>query len=305
MSLHYDALKTFVTLAEVRNFTKTSELLHISQPSVSMHIKNLETDFQTKLFIRSPKSVQITPTGEILYHRAKQMLSIFEQSKEEILDHHQAIKGKLSIGASFTIGEYVLPAILAKLQHQYPLLTFEVMIGNTEEIVEFVKLLKVDIGLIEGQTNEKELSVCPFMEDTLSILSSNHHPLASQKMVTIEALQNQAWVTREEGSGTREFLNHFIRSNGIKVKSLMTISSNQGVKECVLQEMGLSLLSLSVVERELKHGDLCILPLHNQPFTRTFSYVCSPVMKEKRTVQTFIEQLVMERQTNCENRFFS
>lgn len=114
--MHYDALKTFVTLAEVKNFTKTAELLLMSQPSVSMHIKNLEKEFQTKLFERSPKYLKITPTGEILYDRAKQMITIYEQTRQDILDHHNSIKGELKIGASFTIGEYILPSLLFDLQ---------------------------------------------------------------------------------------------------------------------------------------------------------------------------------------------
>ena len=113
--MHYDTLKTFITLVEVKNFTKTAEILRMSQPSVSLHIKNLETEFNTTLFRRSPKSLKITPTGEILYERAKQMITIYEQTRQDILEHHNSIKGELKIGASFTIGEYILPSLLLEL----------------------------------------------------------------------------------------------------------------------------------------------------------------------------------------------
>ncbi|WP_059171702.1 LysR family transcriptional regulator [Bacillus sp. FJAT-27445] len=289
--MYYDALKTFITLAEVGNFTKTSEFLHISQPSVSLHIKNLEKEFQTELFRRSPKSVQITPTGEILYSRAKQLIAIYEQAKDEILEHHNSVQGKLIIGASFTIGEYILPELLLMVKKDFPELEFQIVIGNTDEIVNYVQVFKVDIGLIEGQTNEKELIVHPLMEDELFIISPNSHPLAGKGGVAIKDLQNQAWVTREEGSGTREYLNHFIRSNGLKVKSLLTISSNQGIKESIIKGLGLSLLSHSVIEREVKHGDLSIIRLKNQTFTRTLSYIYSPIMRNKRSVEAFIQML--------------
>lgn len=288
ISLYYDALKTFVTLTELKNFTKTSEALHISQPSVSLHIKNLEKEFQTELFIRSPKHVQITPTGNILYNRAKQILSLYEQTKEDILEHHHSVQGELVIGASFTIGEYILPALLSKLQKDFPKLELKVIIRNTEEIVQHVRHFQVDIGLIEGQTNDKELLIHPFMQDELFIISSPSYPGFNSDM-TLNDLQNYTWITREEGSGTREYVNHVIRSNGLKVKSLLTISSNQGVKESVIQGMGISLLSHSVIERELKHGDLSIIRLENQSFTRTFSYVFSPVMEHKRSVEAFIQ----------------
>lgn len=289
--MYYDELKTFVTLAEVKNFTKTAEILLMSQPSVSLHIKNLEKEFQTKLFVRSPKFLQITPTGEILYERAKQMITIYEQTKQDILEHHHSIKGELKIGASFSIGEYILPSLLFEIQNDYPELEIHVVIGNTEEIVQSVRLYQVDIGLIEGQTNEKELSVHSFMEDELYIVSSNNHELAKKDEVTMADLQNQAWVTREVGSGTREYLNHFFRSNGLKVKSLLTISSSQGIKETLINGMGLSLLSRSVIERDVQQGILSIIKLKNQSFNRTLSYVFSPVMQSKKNVKTFISAL--------------
>ncbi|PLT27928.1 LysR family transcriptional regulator [Peribacillus deserti] len=289
--MYYDELKTFVTLAEIKNFTKTAEVLLMSQPSVSLHIKNLEKEFQTKLFQRSPKFLKITPSGEILYDRAKQMITIYEQARQDILEHLNSVKGELKIGASFTIGEYILPALLFELQQDYPELELQVIIGNTEEIVHSVRSYEVDVGLIEGQTNDKELSVQAFMQDELFIVSSNTHRLAGRGKVEIADLQNQAWITREVGSGTREYLNHVIRSNGLKVKSMLTISSNQGIKEAVIHGMGLSLLSRSVIQRDVEHHNLSIISLKNQAFTRTLSCIYSPIMQDKKNVKTFIQAL--------------
>lgn len=287
----FDSLRTFVTLVEVKNFTKTAETLRISQPSVSLHIKNLEAELDTQLILRSPKQLQVTPTGEILYERAKQIIHMYEQTKQDILAHHQAIRGSLKIGASLTIGEHILPALLYELNQTYPELELDVRIGNTDEIVEEVRLYHVDIGLIEGQTNVKELVVHPFMQDELYLVAGNHHPLANKKALTILDLQNQVWVTREQGSGTGEFLAHVIRSNGLKVASTVTISSNQAIKETVMQGLGLSLLSKSVIEREVQSGHVCILPLSGSTFKRTFSCVYSPIMVEKQNVKAFLQVL--------------
>ncbi|MFJ5563385.1 LysR family transcriptional regulator [Lysinibacillus xylanilyticus] len=292
--MQFDALRTFITLVEVNNFTKASEILHISQPSVSLHIKNLEQEFQTTLFIRSPKSVQITPTGEILYKRAKQMMAIAEAAREDILTYHHEIQGTLVIGASFTIGEYILPPIIAGLQQQFPQLELQVIIGNTKEIIQYTKLLQVDIGLIEGQAQaqDHELLIKPFMQDELFIVSASNNPLAKESTITVADLQQQNWVAREEGSGTRYYLDHLFRANGLQVRSLLTISSNQGVKESVIQGLGLSLLSACVIERELKNNDIKILPLEEQHFIRTFSYLYSPTMKNKRNVDILLEALL-------------
>lgn len=295
--MQYDALKTFITLVEVNNFTKASEILHISQPSVSLHIKNLEQEFHTTLFIRSPKSVQITPTGEILYKRAKQIMAIAEAAQEDILAYHHSIQGTLIIGASFTIGENILPSILSKLQQQFPQLELQVIIGNTDEIIQFTKLLQVDIGLIEGQAHDNELVIQPFMQDELFIVGASNHPLAEQPSITISQLQRQKWVAREVGSGTRNYLDHLFRTNGLQVHSLLTISSNQGVKESVIEGLGLSLLSGSVIERDIRNGDIAILPLAEQRFMRTFSYLHSPTMKNKRNVEALIEFITRKNET--------
>ena len=289
--MQYEALKTFVTLAEVKNFTKTAEKLLMSQPNVSLHIKNLEEEFQTKLFHRSPKFLKITPSGELLLERAKQIIKIYETMKEDILELENSIKGVVKVGSSFTIGEYILPSFLRELQEQYDELEFEVTIGNTEEVVRSVRLLEVDVGLIEGQTNDKEVHVVPFVEDELFIVAPNGHPLAKKEYATIEDLQNQAWVSREIGSGTRDFLHHIISSNGLKIKSMITISSNQGVKEAVMNGMGLSVLSKHVVSRELKHEYLSIVRLKGRSFKRTFSYVYSSLMENQKTVQAFLKAL--------------
>lgn len=292
--MNQEELNTFLKLCEIQNFTKTAETLSMSQPTVSLHIKNLEKEFQTQLIQRSSKQLSITPTGEILLERAKQIIQIYEQTKQDILDHHHAIQGELKIGASFTIGEYVLPAILVKLKQKYPELSLQITIGNTEEIVRYVKLFKVDIGLIEGSTHEKEIIVEPFKEDELVIVSSIKHPLANKNSVTITELQNEDWITREPGSGTGEYLKHFFSTNGIKVKSLLTISSTQGIKETVINNLGLSLISKSAIERDLKMGEVNVVQLENHTFLRTLSYIYSPIMQEKSNVKIFIDALLQK-----------
>ncbi|WP_079710396.1 LysR substrate-binding domain-containing protein [Paraliobacillus ryukyuensis] len=289
--MHLDALRTFVTLVEIKNFTKTADKLLISQPSVSLHIKNLETIFDTQLLDRSKKGFQVTPTGDILYQRAKQILTMFEHAKQEIATHHHNVSGKLTVGASLTIGEYILPTLLMDLQKHYPNLILEAVIGNTEEIVEAVKLFQVDIGLIEGQTNETEVEVYPFMEDELFFIAAPTHLLAAKEKLSIKNLQNQFWITREEGSGTREYLYHVIRKEALKAKGFLTINSHQGIKETVMQGQGVSLLSQSVIKREVTDGHLVQLPIKDRQLTRTFSCIVSPIMKEKKNVEICLNYL--------------
>lgn len=289
--MNYEELKTFIKLCEVKNFTKTAELLNMSQPTVSLHIKNLESEFQTQLFHRIRRQLSLTLTGEILLDRAKQMSQLYDQAKQRILDHHEMIQGELKIGATFTIGEYILPAIMRELKQQYPTLSLQITIGNTEKIVQAIKLLQVDIGLIEGATNEKEIIIEPFMRDELVIVSSTEHPIAAHNSLTIEALQNETWVMRENGSGTGDYLRHLLHTNGLQIASSLTISSTQGIKEAVIQNLGLSLLSIHTIKRELALGVLHKLDIQGHSFTRTLSTIYAPTTQLSGNIKLFIDTL--------------
>lgn len=291
--MNIEELQTFIKLCEIKNFTKTAELLSMSQPTVSLHIKNLEQQFQTQLIQRSPKQISITPTGEILLNQAKQILQFYDQTKQKILEHHHIIQGDLTIGASFTIGEYILPMLLVDLKTLHPHLSLQILIGNTEEIVEAVKKFKVDVGLIEGTTNEKSLIIQSFMKDELVIVAPSTHALAKKKPLQIKDLQNEKWISREAGSGTCANLTHFLHANGIKVESTLTISSNQGIKQSVINGLGLSLLSKHVVEKDIRNGDIAILQLDCPPLIRTLSSIYSPIMLEKGNVKRFLDMLTI------------
>lgn len=286
--MYYDALRTFISVVEEGNFTRAAEKLLISQPSVTVHIQNLEREFETSLFIRSPKQLQLTSTGKLLYERAKQIIQIYETTKDEIKKHH-TIQLELKIGASFTIGEYVLPSLLNEIYTKYPEVKLEVIIGNTNEIIEHVKLFNVDIGLIEGQCNEKSLQVSPFMKDELKIVAS--YPSDHLKAITsIDQLQNHTWIAREKGSGTRSFLEHVLRSHGLKA-NLISISSTQGVKEAVMRGMGLSLISKYAISREVENQQLAIVPIQDEVFVRRFSSILSPYVKNRRAIKEFKDLL--------------
>jgi len=147
-----EALKTFMAVVEYKNFTKAAEAIRLSQPSVSLHIKQLEQYFGAILIIRSSKQKKITITsaGYLLYERAGEIINILDKTKSELTRFQDSVCGELRIGASFTIGEYILPAFLGKFSKEYPDLTLEVKIGNTAAICDMVTRKELDIGLIEG-----------------------------------------------------------------------------------------------------------------------------------------------------------
>ncbi|MNO14714.1 HTH-type transcriptional regulator CysL [compost metagenome] len=287
-----DALKVFVTVVEQSHFSKAGELLGLSQPGVSLHIRNLENELGTRLLHRSPKQVRLTEAGTILYQRAKQMLSLYEEAGREIRLLRDEVTGSLHIGASFTIGEYILPARLAEFAKQYPQVSLQVTIGNTEEIIAAVKTNQLDAGFIEGETADPELTIIPYMKDEMIVIAPAGHPLADSLAVEKDMLQDQTWVLREHGSGTRAFSDHFFQESGLHVKRSYVFNSSQGVKEAVSAGLGLGMLSRWIVRKELAGGEISGLRLRQRLLEREFLIIRHSGNPQSMAVQMFIKKVL-------------
>ncbi|WP_100408053.1 LysR family transcriptional regulator [Bacillus solitudinis] len=286
-----DYLKTFVTVVEQRHFSKSAKILNLSQPNVSLHIRYLEQEFDTKLLIRSPKLVQVTEEGEILYIRAKKMLSLLEEVKQELNDRMEVVKGTLKIGASFTIGEYILPLVLADYAKEHSLVKVEVMVANTEEVIEQVRSGSLDIGLVEGEVTGKGLKVEPFMEDEMIIIAPPHHPLSNIERLKMEMIHNETWIWRESGSGTRAYSDQFISEFDIKVKHFFIFSSSQGIKEAVAAGLGIAMISLWTVRKELNANEIKKLKISNRTFTRPFYVIQAKDSSLSKAQQLFLRMI--------------
>lgn len=287
--MDFQALRTFVLVVECGNFTKAAEALLTTQPNVSLQVKQLETMLDTKLLDRSPKHVRLTGSGKILYDRARQLLALYNKTLEDIHDYHHKVYGSLTIAASYTIGEYLLPQMLPEFHEAFPDIEISVHIDNTEHVSQNVHLLKADLGLIEGTIEEKDLLIKPFMRDKMLLVASPDHPAAIRP--SLEALQGATWVGREKGSGTREFMMHFLSNYGIRVKHQMIISSNQGIKEAVIRGLGLTVLSELVVKKALESGELVYLPFPDEIRTRVLSYILPTGHDHSKTSNAFLQFL--------------
>lgn len=286
-----EELKTFIAVVDYKNFTKAATAINLSQPSVSLHIKHLEQYFGTTLIQRSTKqkTIYITQSGYLLYERAKQLIKLLEDTRNELQDYENLIKGRLKIGASFTIGEYVLPAFLGEFSKAYPDLELEIAIENTHHICEKVKNHQVDLALVEGSVPTSTFDINPFYTDTMVVATSYNHSLIHTDF-SIEALTNQTWISREEGSGTREFLNLFLSNNNINPKNIIVFGSNYSVKEAVKNNLGITLISCLVVENSLKNNELSILETPEQ-YTRQFSYILPKATLPSSAILAFVNML--------------
>lgn len=286
-----DPLKIFVTVVEHKNFSRAAEELYLSQSSVSLQIRNLENELGTKLINRSAKHLELTQTGEIFYGYAKNILLSYNKAKEEIDQLSNVVTGGLKVGASYTIGEYILPFVVAEFAAQYPKVVIETSISNTEEISQAVRANHLDLALVEGQVNHSDFVIRPLMEDEIILVVPNRHALAKLPIVTADHLQEQVWILRESGSGTRAFSDKLIKDRGIHVKGTYVFGSSQAVKQAVIAGLGIALVSSLIVRKELKARELTAIRIKGKRLTRSFSLIQSKNHELFKTMEVFTEQL--------------
>lgn len=263
-------LLTFVRVVERQSFSRAADELHISQPAVSQQINALERDLKATLLDRSNKTMQLTKAGEVVYHHAREILRLHSEM-ERILDEMiNGERGDLSIGASYTYGEYILPHTVAKFRKIFPQVRPSIVISNSRDIEQQVASGQLDLGIIEGISVNDKINVRPFARDQLVIISSPDHPLAQRASIRAADLSAQTWTIREKGSGTREMSKALFAEYRITPAAVMEFGSTQVIKEAVEAGLGIALLSISTIRKELQIPSLRILPFPERPVSRDF-----------------------------------
>lgn len=286
----FEELKTFIAVVEYKNFTKAGCHLNLSQPSVSTHIKNLENHYGVTLINRSikQKTIFITENGYKLYKRSKEIIHLLETTYMEVRDISDSIKGSIKVGASLTIGEYILPKFLTSFCKKYPDIDVEIFIENTSLISSSVKDLTLDIGFIEGISVYPNFNQEYLLEDKM-VLALPYDSKLSNTNLSLDKLQNQNWIVREEGSGTREFLNKFLSTNKIVPKNIMVLGSNYAVKEAVRNNLGITIISSLVASRAAENKELFIVELDNS-YSRNFSYILPKNITISKIAEIFLNE---------------
>lgn len=286
------AFEVFVKVVEERNFSKAAKQLHMSQPAVSQYIRSLENELGVQLLERTNKYVRLNKAGKIVYHHAKEMTEIHEKMRHLVEDLNTQAIGKLSVGASYTFGEYILPDVIAELKDSFPNIKPTVTIANTTVIAELVASHQLDVGIVEGPFKEMaELESEIFAEDQMVIFTSPNNILTqSKKQITIDQLAEQSWILREDGSGTRKAAENYFREYTFYPEDVLTFSSTQSIKTMVEASTGISLLSKWAIQKELHYGDLQMLNVKGMPLLREFSILTSSPFQTK-ALSTFIELL--------------
>lgn len=276
MGLEDHKLKVFCTVAETKSFSKTSEIIHLTQPAVSLQIQALEEIYETKLFDRSSNLITLTEAGEILYKYAKEILSLYAEASKEIGKITGLLKGSINVGASTTIGNYLLPNIIADFKKNRLRVNINVLIGNTKRIVDFINSGVVDFGLVEGETSKQKMKIEPLVQDELIFIVPPAHPWAKKKVVSILDVTKEPFILREEGSGTRQMIEKYLLSHGIGIENMkiaLILGSTESIKEAVEQGLGISIVSKWAARKEIKYGSLKYVIPKEERILRNFSMI--------------------------------
>ncbi len=267
MDFHH--LKIFAAVYQHKSFTKASEKLNISQPTISEHIKNLETEFSCRLFDRLGRRIAPTPKADKLYPEVMRLLDGMEKLSEDFLFEEGRVRGNLITGASTIPGTYILPALAARFRSTNPDTAFEIIIKDTSKIADMVLNHEIFIGVVGARKASPLLEYCPLTKDELVFVGAADY----QTGQTGTALTHSPVILREEGSGTRVNMLRLLAQAGIEIKKeqiAAILGSSASVKEAVRAGLGISCLSRLAVQDELSRGEFIEIPLPIQNMQRDF-----------------------------------
>jgi DNA-binding transcriptional LysR family regulator len=287
-------LKVFCTVAETKSFSKASEIIHLTQPAVSLQIQALEELYETKLFDRSSSTVSLTPAGDILYRYAKEILALYAAAEKNIGELTGLVKGSISVGASTTIGNYVLPNVLADFRRTHPKIKVHLFVGNTKRIVEYLNSGNIDFGIVEGDVARQKLIIEKLIADELVVIVPPLHPWAKKKEVSIYDVTKEPFILREDGSGTRQIIEKYLSKHGISshdMKAAMMLGSTVAIKGAVESGIGVSMVSRWAARKESKYGSLKLLSIKEEKLLREFALIYQKNSIASHAVDEFLSYL--------------
>ena len=266
-------LQVFHTVARLLSFTKAAETLHMTQPAVTFQVRQLEEYFNTRLFDRTHNRISLTEAGERVYEYADRIFDLYADMENSVREMTGEIRGALTIGASTTIAEYMLPALLGEFKNSYPDINLRLKVSNSEGIVSMVENNTIDLGVVEAPVGNKNLVVEVCRVDQLVAIVPPSHNLAERESVEIDELLEYPFICREEGSGTREVINEYLNQHCKTVLNIsMELGSPEAVKGAVEAGMGVSVVSRATIQKELKLDTLRAINLVPK-LERPFSFV--------------------------------
>ena len=261
-------LEVFLATARQQNLSRGAASLAISQSAASDALKELEHQFDLKLFDRIGKRLQLNDNGRLLLPKAEELLNRALELEQSMA--HQRGPGTLKVGATLSIGNHLCIPLIDVYRRQYPQSKINLEISNTEIISAKVASFELDIGLIEGEINDPHLEIIPWRDDDLVIFASPRHPLAHKRQLSETDLVKTNWVLRENGSGTRQTFNRVMHELLPRLNVVLEIQQPEAIIQAVLTGMGLGCLSRLSLQEYLKRKELVSLSARGLVFRRHF-----------------------------------
>lgn len=294
-SMDIHQLKVFASVFKNKSFSKASEELFLTQPTVSDHIKSIEEELNCRLFDRLGRTIIPTKEAEVLYIHAMEIIEKVGNIKGAIGQVRKEITGEIIIGASTIPGTYLLPSIMSAFQKKYPSVSFQILISDSKGIVEKVSGHELLIGIVGAKLANSRITYAPFLEDELIAVSS--HGLIKNRQLTLKELIKLPFVLREEGSGTRRETEKILESRGISLEDIKIagiFGSTDAIKQAVKAGLGVSILSGLSVKDEIKHEVLQELKVTDIYMNRKFYIVTHKKRSLPLSYNLFLKHLQNE-----------
>lgn len=288
-------LKIFTTVADAGGMSKAAKELHITQPSISQAIAELEKYYGVKLFERLSQKIYLTKEGELMLSFSRHILDSFEQMEKAM---NQAVeKSSLRIGCSVSVGTCLIEEILDEARERIPQCQISVVVANSSEIERAILTNEVDIGIVEGILKNKDLVITPVCEDELVVVCGRQHPLGRETIVTLDMLQGQDYASRESGSAERNQYEKLFEEAGLQLNRVFCSTNTEAIKNAVIHGRGIAVFSRRMVKEEVARGEMLVIPVCDISVKRNIDLVMHKnkyISNEIKIMQKILTELEFE-----------
>lgn len=290
--MNLNHLRIFQAAAERGGISSAAERLGLSQSAVSRQISEFEQTLGLRLFDRLPRGVRLTEAGRRLQAHANQLVNTERQAESAVRDLKLGVSGRVRIGASRTVGAYLLPESLAGFASSHPRVEISLEVESTANIEARLMAAEIDIGFVEGVAEAEAVEYHPFASDELLLIAAPGHPLAGQDAVAPSSISRHRLLMHEPGSGTRAVTERAFAAKGISLRPAMTMASTEAIKHTVATGIGIAVLSGSAIRHELAAGVLCAIPMRGLRIRRSLYRLQLKGAWRSPALEAFIDKLV-------------
>lgn len=292
MNITFRQLKVFAAVARHRSFTRAAEELGLSQPAVSMQVKQLENQLDVSLFENLGKKTFLTEAGKEAFQYAREVIRQLEEMENALAGLKGMEKGRLRIAVA-TTANYFVPTLLGEFCKRFPKVTVSLEVTNRETLLDQLAENETDLVVMGRPPEEADTEAVVFMDNPLVLVAPPGHSLAHARNIPLERLRQEVFLVREPGSGTRVAQERFFSQHDIHITTGMEVGSNEAIKQSVQAGLGLGLLSQDTLEMELTLGRLVILDVQHFPIMRHW-YIVHRKGKRLSTVAEAFKQFLVE-----------